>query len=183
MHFDLAERKDLILGGDSNLVHVTDIDAFKKCSSEYDKPVPSLNVLRDIPEKTIKHSFAKIMGEVNIPKDWGGEKSDLFVPNLKVQDKYIPAAFLFKGPSKFRVMKITDLGKPGDQIDRLFMEPAELMVLQHCHSVSPPVRNMMKAYAGQINNLKRYCIIDGYDTVRILKAYGMLGSQLKKSTK
>ncbi|MDD5430677.1 MAG: hypothetical protein PHP03_00405 [Candidatus Pacebacteria bacterium] len=152
--------------------HISLIDAFAKYKEIYEKlPVPNLNILKSIPEKRIKEYFAQIIGEKNIPKDWGGEKSDLYTANLKVEGQYMAAAFIFKGPSKYKEMEIADLGKNGDQIDRLYFEPAQMLILQHCHKVSSSVRNMMKAYANQINNPRLYCVIDGYDTIRILKAY------------
>lgn len=74
-------------------------------------------------------------------------------------------------------MKMTHLGKNGDQIDRLFTEPADLFVLQHCHEITSPVRSAMRAYAQQIGRPRLYCVIDGYDTIRILEAYGKCGFQ------
>ena len=57
------------------------------------------------------------------------------------------SAWLFKGPGFPRAMTIAALGKNGDQIDRLFTESAELLVLQHCHEITPAVAGMMDAYA------------------------------------
>jgi hypothetical protein len=68
-------------------------------------------------------------------------------------------------------MTMAHLGKNGDQIDRLFSEPAELLILQHCHEVTPPVRGAMRAYAQQMGRLRLFGIIDGYDTVRLFRAY------------
>jgi len=84
-------------------------------------------------------------------------------------------AFLLKGPSKFFPMKMVHLGKNGDQIERLFSEPADLLVLQNCHEVTNPVRATMRAYACRIYDLRYFTIIDGADTVRLLKAYGKCG--------
>jgi hypothetical protein len=67
------------------------------------------------------------------------------------------------------------LGKNGDQIDRLFSEPADLLVLQHCHEITPPIRGAMRAYAQQMSNPRLFCLIDGYDTVRLLRSYGKCG--------
>ena len=72
-------------------------------------------------------------------------------------------------------MTMAELGKNGDQIDRLFSEPAELLVLQHCHEVTHPVRAVMRAYAERISNPRLFCVVDGYDTLRILQAYGKCG--------
>ncbi len=72
-------------------------------------------------------------------------------------------------------MKMTHLGKNGDQIERLFSEPAELLVLQHCHKVSTAVRSTIRAFASRIHDLRYFAIVDGYDTVRLLTAYGKCG--------
>ena len=71
--------------------------------------------------------------------------------------------------------------KNGDQIGRLFDEPADLLVLQHCHEVTSAVRKQMRAYAQQMGNPRRFCIIDGYDTVRMLRAYNKCGLALDDS--
>lgn len=135
----------------------------------------ALKPLRDIPEADIKRAFAELIGEGEIPKDWGGEQSDLFTARLTVQDERLRAAFAFKGPAKFHPMTFADLGKNGDQIVRLYAEPADILILQHCHTITTPVRAMMRAFAQQFGNLRTCCIIDGFDTLRILKTYSKCG--------
>jgi hypothetical protein len=71
-------------------------------------------------------------------------------------------------------MTVRALGKPGNQIVRLFSEPAELLILQHCHEITPSVVSMMEAYAHDLRNPRKYMIIDGADTSRILKSQGLL---------
>jgi hypothetical protein len=140
-----------------------------------------LDLLRAVPEVDIKNAFAEIIGEPTVPKDWGGERSDLFTTCVKLDGQRISTAFAFKGPAQFHPMTVADLGKKGDQIDRLFSEPADLLILQHCHEITPPVRGMMRAYAQQMGNPRLFCLIDGYDTIRILRAYGKCGlSRLQK---
>lgn len=70
---------------------------------------------------------------------------------------------------------MASLGKKGDQIDRLFSEPADLLVLQHCHEITSPVRGAMRAYAQQMGKPRLFCLIDGYDTIRLLRAYRTCG--------
>jgi hypothetical protein len=43
---------------------------------------------------------------------------DLWTRMLSINGNPVRAAFVFKGPAAFRPMKIADLGKNGDQIDR-----------------------------------------------------------------
>ena len=139
-----------------------------------EKKPPDINILKDISEYSIKIALAEILHENNVPKDWGGEKSDLFTSNVSVDGQWISAAFLLKGPAKFYPMKMTHLGKNGDQIERLFYEPADLLILQHCHEVTNPVRVTMRAYASRIHDLRYFTIIDGYDTIRLLRSYGKI---------
>ncbi|MGB6165445.1 MAG: hypothetical protein WCF33_11700 [Pseudonocardiaceae bacterium] len=135
-----------------------------------------LNVLKDIPETVVKNSFADILGEPDVPKDWGGEHYDLWTNDrLSVEGQPLRTAFLFKGPAKFEPMMIKHLGKNGDQIDRLSHYPADLMVVQHCHSITTQVVNMLKNYASNPQNPRRYMTLDGYNTVKILRHFGKIG--------
>jgi transposase len=86
-----------------------------------------LEPLKALPETEIKAAFAEIIGEPINPKDWGGERSDLFSSRVMLERKRISSAFVFKGPAQFRPMTMAQLGKNGDQIDRLFSEPADLV--------------------------------------------------------
>lgn len=157
-------------------VHVPQIDSFEKAQTVQDHfSKASLEPLKKVPEAHVKTAFAEIINEPMVPKDWGGEASDLFSSRVVLDGKRISTAFLFKGPAKFHQMTPADLGKNGDQIGRLFSEPADLLILQHCHEVTVAVRKQMRAYAQQMGNPRRFCIIDGYDTLRILKAYGKCG--------
>jgi hypothetical protein len=157
-------------------IHVDSIDSFAKVN-EVIRPQSKreLEHLRSIPEHKIKEAFAEIVGEPTVPKDWGGERSDLLSDRIVLDGKRIPTAFVFKGPAKFEPMTLAQLGKNGDQIDRLFTEPADLFVLQHCHEITAPVRGAMRAYAQQIGRLRLFCVIDGYDTMRLLRAYKKCG--------
>lgn len=164
------------LHGDSLEVHPDDIEAFARIKDEDIPSRAQLKVLRSIPEEDIKRALAGLVGEPSVPKDWGGERSDLFSSRVTVGGRRLSTAFLFKGPGGgFEPMTFRHLGKNGDQVDRLFTEPADLLVLQHCHEVRAAVRGMMRAYANQLGNPRRYCIIDGYDTVKILRAYALCG--------
>lgn len=171
------ETPNLWTGINYGEIHPSSIDQFSKIKNVFDteKKPPQISLMKDIPEKEVKKAFAEILNEGNVPKDWGGEKSDLFSTNVSIEGEHKPTAFLLKGPAKFSPMKMTHLGKNGDQIDRLFSEPADLLVLQHCHSVETAVRSTMKAFSSRVHDLRYFTIIDGYDTIRILSAYGKCG--------
>lgn len=130
-------------------------------------------VLR-VPEDTVKRAFAGLIGESYVPKDWAGERSDLYTSRVFARGHQVSAAWLFKGPGYPRPMDVKSLGKNGDQIDRLFTEPAELLVLQHCHQIRPSVVGMMDCYAHDVRRPRSYMIIDGADTGRILKSLSLL---------
>jgi hypothetical protein len=160
---------------DRNEIHADEIDSFSLIRTE---PPPSrrdLELLKSVPENEIKKAFAEIIGEPTIPKDWGGEKSDLFTTYLKLKGQRVSAAVAFKGPSKFHPMTLADLGKNGDQIDRLFTEPIFLAIVQHCHKIETSVRSTMRAFATRIGDLRLCCMVDGFDTIRILRAYEKCG--------
>jgi hypothetical protein len=127
-----------------------------------------------VPEETVKNAFAGLTGEAYVPKDWGGERSDLYTSRAIVRGRQVSAAWLFKGRGHPYPMTVKALGKPGDQIGRLFSEPTELLVLQHCHQVTTAVVGMMDTYAHDLRNPRTYMIIDGADTSRILKSLGLL---------
>jgi hypothetical protein len=165
-------------------VHVSQIDSFAKAQSIRGRRTrTSLGPLKDVPEAEIKTAFAEIINEPVVPKDWGGETSDLFSSRVVLGGQRISTAFLLKGPAKFHPMTPADLGKNGDQIGRLFDEPADLLILQHCHEVTPAVRKQMRAYAQQMGNPRRFCIIDGYDTLGILRAYGKCGFRVDETAR
>lgn len=151
-------------------VYVDDIDEFKLSRKKSGKGI-DINFNKKHRESTIKKWFGEIIHENNIPKDWGGEKSDLFCDHIHIGGKRYNAAFLFKGPAKFEPMTVKQLGKNGDQIVRLYDEPAEIYFLHHCHYVRTEIHKIMRAFSGDFRRITRYCIIDGIDTIRVLKAY------------
>lgn len=161
-----------------NELFLEDIDSFAEVRKAPRPKKEDLEVLREIPELDVKVAFAEILGETTVPKDWGGEKSDLYSTRVQIEGRRISTAFLFKGPaggSKFREMRISDLGKNGDQIERLCNEPADLLVVQHCHMIGTAVRSTTRAFCNQVGRPRRYCFLTGLDTVRLLRAYGKCG--------
>lgn len=156
-------------------VHVDGIDSLVLCARE---PVPTpdeLRLLLAVPEARVKDAFAEIIGEPIVPKDWAGERSDLFTSYLRLDGKRVSAAFVFKGPSRPHAMSLADLGVRGDQIVRLMTEPVDLFALQHCHNIRAEVRHVLRTYAQ--HERRRCCMITGFDTLRILRAYGKCGFQ------
>jgi len=156
-------------------VHVDQIDSFETVTNVRPGARTDLEILRTIPELDVKGAFAEIVGEPIVPKDWAGETSDLFTTHLQLGGRRVSTAFMFKGPARFHPMKVADLGKNGDQIQRLFREPADLIVVQHCHQIDPTVRWLLRSLCNQVGSSKNCCAIDGTDTLRILRAYRKCG--------
>lgn len=157
-------------------LYVDEIDSFEKVSRV------SARVVKDklplaIPEKEVKASFADIIGENFVHKDWPGEKSDLYSSHVIYNEKRTSTAFLLKGPSVKR-LTIDKCGKRGNQILRLVKEPAELFVVQHNGEIDTDVIEFLEICVSNLSRKKGaklyYCVIDGVDTARVLKAYGKL---------
>jgi hypothetical protein len=109
---------------------------------------------------------------------------ECYSAHLHIDGERVAGAFLLKGPAEFRPMTLNMLGKNNDQIVRLAQEPAELLVVQHCHDICPPVRATLRAFTIQPGTLdRRYCCIDGKDSLRILQAYDKLDEALELSGK
>jgi len=150
---------------------IDEIDNFKKVIVIKKSKGIYLNIL----EESVKKSIKKIIGEYRVQKDWGGEQSDLFTTKLVFNGKRIQTAICLKGRSKKGTLQISDCGKNGDQIIRLFKEPAKLFIWQYVGDISSQIYDLMETCAykkseGGINEVY-YCIIDGADTERLLKSY------------
>jgi hypothetical protein len=157
---------------------IEDIDEFSKVL-EYKKP-NDFTPMKNISERAFKRALSFILGD-SISKDWGGETSDHFTSNLHLKGRRITAAFLLKGPARFSPMGLNHLGKNNDQIVRLAQEPADMLIVQHCHEILPPVRSTLRAFSVQPYGAKRYCLIDGRDSLWLLKAYDLYNSAVEWS--
>lgn len=136
-----------------------------------------LKQLSVVPEQQVKEWLAEILGEPSLPNDWGGEQFDLWTDRITIDGTRLRAAFALKGPAKFHPMTVADLGKNGDQISRLAQTVADLLVVQHCHTITAAVEHTLRAFAVDPANPRRYMTIDGYQTVRILRHFGYLSAE------
>jgi hypothetical protein len=150
------------------------LDAFSKIANRPAASISKIKELLKIPESDVKLAFAQIIGEPFVPKDWGGEKSDLSTARLTLDGKHISAAFIFKGPSVPGEMHPANLGKRGDQLVRAFDEPVDLVVIQHCNKIANSVARQAEAFAVNPARPRMYCLIDGADTYQILQTYRQL---------
>ena len=128
--------------------------------------------MKATPEKAVKEKLCEILGEPS-RKDWGGELADL-TSAVHVKGEFVTAAFILKGLAEFKDMSLDLLGARADQIYRLAQTTARLLVVQHCHTISEAVRATLRAFAVTPYERRYFCLIDGKDTYRILKAYNKL---------
>jgi len=133
--------------------------------------VKAMNWMR---ESDVKAALSRIVGTPFVSKDWGGERSDMVTNNLVVDGMVTSAAWLLKGRSVQGTMYVADLGKRGDQIERLSSEPVDVLIVQHNNQISSPVVNIVRAFASNMEMPRRYMILDGDATGRILRDYGEL---------
>ena len=159
---------------------IEDIDEFTAVNDT--PPVTDFSVMSQIREKAFKQCLAEILGD-RVQADWGGETSDHYSAHVHLRGRRLTAAFLLKGPAHFAPMGLNHLGKNNDQIYRLAQEPAQLLVVQHCNDILPAVRSTLRAFAVQPGYPRRYCLIDGRDSLRLLMAYDKLDKALAISGK
>jgi hypothetical protein len=148
----------------------SEVDQFRLIDFAGPCPDSDLKRLAGTPEDLVKHAIASLLGEPFVPKDWGGERSDLYSSRMFVHGSQVSSAWLLKGPGARGPMTVRSLGSRGDQIVRLFSEPADVLVLQHYREITTPVISMMEAHAHDSRNPRRFMILDGADTARILRA-------------
>lgn len=128
-----------------------------------------------ISENAFKRGVQKIIGENGKFSDWGGERQDLFTTKIRLKGRRFTAAFAFKGPGTSGTLTPAKLGKNGDQIQRLFLSPADIFIIQYHGQIDQTVLEQMIAFS-TLNSVREskqvwYGIIDGDDTRRLLAAY------------
>jgi hypothetical protein len=153
-------------------ITIDDISSFSKVKKM--KANPSL---ANIPEARFKKGLMKILDETKSPpKDWGGEKNDVFTTNLKIGGKRYHAAFALKGPGK-KIKNLTPkhMGKNGDQIQRLHRSSAQVYFVQYWKDIDQSIVELMEqlALAKSFSENREifFGIIDGADSSRLIQAY------------
>jgi hypothetical protein len=129
-------------------------------------------------ESDIQTALEDILGERFHKQDHGGEINDLYTTRLIVNGERRATAFMLKGRGlQKNVMELSDCGRNGDQVLRLFDSPVELFVIQFVGTVAENViRDVESKVALRRSQGKRtwYMIMDGQDTAQVLYAYGKL---------
>jgi hypothetical protein len=163
----------MLIGWSMYQLFATDIDQFRKASEVTCTREEWTTAMRSIPESVVKDAFALLLGEPT-RKDWGGEQADHFSASISIHNRRSTGAFLLKGPASFREMTMDHLGRRADQIYRLSCTPANILFVQHCHLIGEAVRSTLRTAAVVPHRPRHYCLIDGQDTYKILKAYELL---------
>jgi len=161
-------------------LYVEDIDSFHKVRDV--NPAIVMDVLTDgyldRSEDSVQTALERILSVPFHKKDWGGEQNDLYTANLLINGARHETAFLLKGNGLGnRTMEIKHCGVNGDQILRLVSSPAKLFVIQFVGRISEAVISDIDGKVRQARSQGRnawYCIMDGQDTARVLRAYGEL---------
>ena len=154
-------------------IYPEDIDEFSGCKVvEVVSDDEWMRYMGQIPEQEVKKRLAEILADP-IVKDWGGELADHF-STIHLNGRATTAAFLLKGPTYFREMTPDILGARADQIYRLAQTPAQVLIVQHSHTIGSAVRATLRAFAVAPHNPRWYCLIEGKDTYRSTFAHIML---------
>jgi hypothetical protein len=151
-------------------ITIDDIDSFSKVRGS--TVVVSTNGLA---EEKIKHGFQDIVGDTWTFKDWGGERSDLYTTKFLLKGKRIPTAIAFKGKGTSGKLVPGKMGKNGDQVGRLFSEPAQLFLVVYNGQIDSSVISQMKAFAiaNALGGTSKvyFGIVDGSDLARLMAVY------------
>jgi hypothetical protein len=173
----LPEYTDLPL--DTRL-YVEDIDSFRKVRDVNPAIVAGMltDGYLDLPEDSVQTALERILNVPFHKKDWGGELNDLYTANVIINGVRRETAFLLKGNGlQSRTMEIRHCGVNGDQILRLCNSPAKLFVIQFVGRISEAIISDIDGKVRLMRSQGRdawYCIIDGQDTARVLRAYDEL---------
>jgi hypothetical protein len=151
---------------------VDDIASFSKVRRV--RMVPAQRLA--ISENVFKEVVQRIIGEPGRFKDWPGERFDMLTTRLKLKATRISTAFAFKGPGKKGILMALDMGRRGDQIQRLFHSEAQIFMVQYWGQVDESVAELMRTFA-VVRSLYHsgqriyYGVIDGKDSDRLALAY------------
>jgi hypothetical protein len=156
----------------AHYVTIDEVDSFSKVRNIRSK---AKRLPESMSERQFNDGVKSIIGETGTFKDWGGETSDLFSTRLVLKGKRRKVAFGFKGPGLKKPLVPSGLGKNGDQIERLFNEPADVLFVQHWREIRPSVITQMEAFAMKkarsTGRTIYYGVIDGHDSNRLRLAY------------
>ena len=130
--------------------------------------------LKTLREEKIKEFFHRILGEMDVSKDWGGEKNDIYTSRLQFRRARRTAAFALKGRATTGPLTPKKMGKNGDQVGRLMNSEASVFFVVYHSKVEQSIHEQMRAHGlgrAVAGNRVYYCVIDGQDLARLVGAY------------
>lgn len=164
--------------GRSTIIFPEEIDSFANVAIVSAKDVADIPQPLDISEQDVKRLLLDILGEKHPEHDWGGESSDAFTTNVKLNGQRTATSFVLKGRSEKGLLTPRRYGKNGDQITRAFRQRASLVVVQANARLDSSMRDLLN---GLVHNARDEgdsravaTLWDGTDTARILAAYGKI---------
>lgn len=156
----------------TRFITIDDVDQFKKVRKI--RKIPDTLIPKRLAENKVKLGILRLLQELKIPKDWGGESNDIFSVKLKLRGNSKRAAFALKGPAKKGTLVPRMMGKNGDQIQRLFNSPAEVFFVQYEDEIGESVIGLMEQLAkakSALNGPVYFGTIDRDATYRLRLAY------------
>lgn len=144
--------------------------------------------LAEIPTAFVYQALVEILGGARLARRQGEDGANSLMIAAGVHRKYVepdpdlektgdgatPAAMVVVADTAGREAAPADLRDRPDAMAALSATPAELWIVQHCNTIGADIREMVREFAVRPHAPRRFCLIDGADTWRILKAYGKL---------
>ncbi|HXW17548.1 MAG TPA: hypothetical protein VEJ39_04560 [Candidatus Acidoferrales bacterium] len=150
---------------------IEDVDSFRKVRRFHSAEIAH----RPVREKWFKEGIQRILGEPGKFQDWGGERSDLYSTRLRFAGRRVHAAFGFKGKGQRGILTLRRMGKNGDQVYRLFQEPAQAFFVQYWGQIQSAILLLMEqlaiARSATTGETIYFGQIDGRDTQALIAAY------------
>ena len=153
-----------------------DIDELAACA---DIPLPPeaewRAALGSVTGEDVCDALAGILGGTRLQGE-AAAHSSMIAAGIHRGGEEEPAAIavITDADARGRALEPAALRARPDAMVAMNATPAELWIVQHCHTIGPAVRDMVRACAVRPHAPRRFCLIDGADTYRILKAYGRL---------
>jgi hypothetical protein len=158
----------------TKFIGIEAVDQFAKTKKIRANMIPERLSPERLPEQRVKEGLVKLLGETEVPKDWGGESNDIFTTRVRLNGERRRAAFALKGPAKKGPLVPAMMGKNGDQIQRLFKSPADVFFVQYEGEIKQSIVELMEELAKAKALLGQdvfYGVIDKDDTCRLRLAY------------
>jgi len=127
-------------------------------------------------EEDIKAELVKIFKIIYVQNDSPSELCDLYCNDIKINGLRYETAIMLKGKSLNKPMTPSNSDLNGTQLIRLTRNSAcSLFIVQHVNEITQEFKimltDLLRVYSKFLDI--KVCFIDGKDTVRLLKAYGV----------